>query len=152
MAPLAPAEIPAAIGVLARGMRDNPIHVAALGADADRRERILARLFEAMWQHMDQHALCARLDGEVVGVCGRLPPGACRPTPVQGLRMAPGLAAERAADAAADDALGRRRGAGATPTSGTSTSGRSRSIATSRARDSAARCSPSTRRTSIVRG
>ena len=91
MAPLAPREIPAAIGVLARGMRDNPIHVAALGGDADRRERILARLFESMWRHMDQHALCARLDGQVVGVCGRLPPGACRPTPMQGLRMAPGI-------------------------------------------------------------
>jgi ribosomal protein S18 acetylase RimI-like enzyme len=93
VAPLAPPEIPAAIGVLARGMRDNPIHVAALGDDADRRERILARLFEAMWRHMDQYALCARLDGEVVGVCGRLPPGGCRPTIVQGLRMAPGMAA-----------------------------------------------------------
>jgi ribosomal protein S18 acetylase RimI-like enzyme len=93
VAPLAPPEIPAAIGVLARGMRDNPIHVAALGDDADRRERILARLFEAMWRHMDQYALCARLDGQVVGVCGRLPPGGCRPTPGQGLRMAPGMAA-----------------------------------------------------------
>ena len=91
VAPLAPPGIPAAIGVLARGMRDNPIHVAALGGDADRRERILARLFEAMWRHMDQHALCARLDGRVVGVCGRLPPGGCRPTPLQGLRLAPGL-------------------------------------------------------------
>jgi GNAT superfamily N-acetyltransferase len=93
VAPLAPAEIPAAIGVLARGMRDNPIHVAALGDDAERRERILERLFRSMWRHMDQQALCARLDGEVVGVCGRLPPGACRPTPGQGLRMAPGLVA-----------------------------------------------------------
>jgi ribosomal protein S18 acetylase RimI-like enzyme len=93
VAPLAPAEIPAAIGVLARGMRDNPIHVAALGDDADRRERTLARLFEAMWRHMDQYALCARVDGQVVGVCGRLPPSGCFPTPMQGLRMAPGLAA-----------------------------------------------------------
>jgi ribosomal protein S18 acetylase RimI-like enzyme len=93
VAPLAPPEIPAAIGVLARGMRDNPIHIAALGGDANRRERILERLFRSMWRHMDQQALCARLDGQVVGVCGRLPPGGCRPSPGQGLRMAPGLAA-----------------------------------------------------------
>jgi ribosomal protein S18 acetylase RimI-like enzyme len=93
VAPLAPTETFAAIGVLARGMRDNPIHVAALGDDADRRERILERLFRSMWRHMDQHALCARLDGQVVGVCGRLPPGACRPTAGQGLRMAPALVA-----------------------------------------------------------
>ena len=92
MAPLAPAEMPAAIGVLARGMRDNPIHVAALGGDADRRERMLRGMFTSMWRHMDQHALCARRDGELVGVCGRLPPGGCRPTPAQGLRMAPAIA------------------------------------------------------------
>jgi hypothetical protein len=30
-------ELPDAIGVLARGMRDNPLHVAAYGRDADRR-------------------------------------------------------------------------------------------------------------------
>jgi ribosomal protein S18 acetylase RimI-like enzyme len=91
--PLKPTEIPAAVGVLARGMRDNPIHVAALGPDPDRRERLLGKLFASMFRHMDQRALCARRDGELVGVCGRLPPGACRPTAVQGLRMSPSLAA-----------------------------------------------------------
>jgi ribosomal protein S18 acetylase RimI-like enzyme len=93
VARLTPSEVPAAVGVLARGMRDNPIHVAALGDDADRRERLLARMFTGMWRHMDQRALCARRDGEVVGVCGRLPPGACRPTLLQGLRMTPALIA-----------------------------------------------------------
>ena len=74
-------------------MRDNPIHIAAFGPDTERRVRMLARLFTAIWRHMDQHALCARRNGDLVGVCGRLPPGACRPTPLQGLRMAPALAA-----------------------------------------------------------
>ena len=91
--PLPPADVPAAIGVLSRGMRDNPIHVAALGDDPERRERILTRLFASMWRNMDQRALCARRDGAVVGVCGRLGPGDCRPTPLQGLRMAPSLVA-----------------------------------------------------------
>jgi ribosomal protein S18 acetylase RimI-like enzyme len=93
VARLTQSEVPAAVGVLARGMRDNPIHVAVLGDDADRRERLLARMFTGMWRHMDQRALCARRDGEVVGVCGRLPPGACRPTTLQGLRMTPALIA-----------------------------------------------------------
>jgi ribosomal protein S18 acetylase RimI-like enzyme len=87
---LVPDDVPAAVGVLARGMRDNPIHVAALGSDADRRERLLKLMFEAMWAHMDQStALCARRNGDVVGVCGRLPPGACKPSPATGLRMLP---------------------------------------------------------------
>jgi ribosomal protein S18 acetylase RimI-like enzyme len=41
---------------------------------------------------MDQQALAARRGGELVGICGRLPPGACRPSPVQGLLMTPALA------------------------------------------------------------
>jgi ribosomal protein S18 acetylase RimI-like enzyme len=89
---LTPADVPAAVGVLARGMRDNPIHVAVLGPDPERRERLLARMFGALWRHWDQErALCARRDGELVGVCGRLPPGACRLSPIQSLRMAPVL-------------------------------------------------------------
>jgi ribosomal protein S18 acetylase RimI-like enzyme len=91
--PLKRTDLAAAVGALARGMRDNPIHVAALGPDPERRERLLARLFASMFEHMDQRALCARRDGELVGVCGRLPPGACRPTAMQGLRMFPSLAA-----------------------------------------------------------
>jgi ribosomal protein S18 acetylase RimI-like enzyme len=89
---LAPADLPLAVGVLARGMRDNPIHVAAFGPDPERRERLLARLFTSMFRHMEQHALGARRDGELVGVCGRLPAGRCRPTTGQSLRMAPTIA------------------------------------------------------------
>jgi ribosomal protein S18 acetylase RimI-like enzyme len=90
---LAPADVPAAVGVLARGMRDNPIHVAAFGPDPERRERMLARMFRSLWRHWDQReALCAKRDGELVGVCGRLGPGACRLSPLQGLRMVPVLA------------------------------------------------------------
>lgn len=88
------ADVPAAVGVLARGMRDNPIHVAAFGPDPERRERLLARMFAAMWRHWDeQHALCARRDGELVGVCGQLAPGHCRLTIVQGMRLAPTIVA-----------------------------------------------------------
>jgi ribosomal protein S18 acetylase RimI-like enzyme len=92
--PLAEADVQAAVGVLARGMRDNPIHVAVLGPDPERRERLLARMFGRLWRFWDhERALCARRDGEVVGVCGRLAPGACRLTLVEEMRMAPVLAA-----------------------------------------------------------
>jgi ribosomal protein S18 acetylase RimI-like enzyme len=91
---LTPADVPAAVGVLARGMRDNPIHVAVLGPDPERRERLLARMFAGLWRHWDQRqALGARRGGELVGVCGRLAPGACRLSMAQSLRMAPVLAA-----------------------------------------------------------
>jgi GNAT superfamily N-acetyltransferase len=93
VAQLTDADLPAAVGVLARGMRDNPIHVAVFGPDPERRERQLARMFAALWRHWDQHrALCARRDGEVVGVCGRLAPGACRLNAAQALRVSPLLA------------------------------------------------------------
>ena len=92
--PLTPADVPAAVGVLARGMRDNPIHVAVLGDDPARREHLLGRMFSALWRIWNQeHALCARRDGELVGVCGRLAPGDCRLTAMQSVRMAPVLAA-----------------------------------------------------------
>jgi ribosomal protein S18 acetylase RimI-like enzyme len=91
---LTPADVPAAMGVLARGMRDNPIHVAVLGEDPARREHLLGRMFSVVWRLWDQEdALCAKRDGEVVGVCGRLQPGGCQLTFIQSARMAPVLAA-----------------------------------------------------------
>jgi len=86
---LAAADVPHAVGVLTRGMRDNPIHVAALGEDPERRERLLAGMFRTLWRVWDQDALCAKRDGEVVGVCGRLPPGRCRLSAPRSLRMTP---------------------------------------------------------------
>jgi ribosomal protein S18 acetylase RimI-like enzyme len=78
----------AAAGVLARGMRDNPVHHAVFGPDPDRRVRVLQPMFRTMlgiWRHP---VICARLDGELVGVVTPLPPGACRPPVGQGLRLA----------------------------------------------------------------
>jgi GNAT superfamily N-acetyltransferase len=92
--PMTLTDVPAAVGVLARGMRDNPIHVAAFGPDPERRERLLGRMFTTMWRHWDTgHALCARRDGELVGVCGRLAPGQCRLTAAQSIRIAPSILA-----------------------------------------------------------
>jgi GNAT superfamily N-acetyltransferase len=83
-------EIPAAVGVLSRGMRDNPLHVAAFGPDPGQRERRLRRLFAALFRVlMAQPPLGAWRDGELVGVTGIAPPGTCRPGAAQRLRMLP---------------------------------------------------------------
>lgn len=83
-----------AVGVLARGMRDNPIHVAAFGPDPERRVRILYRMFSDLFRVLKRwQAVCALRDGDVVGVAGRAEDGACMPNTVQKLRLAPGMLA-----------------------------------------------------------
>ncbi len=41
-----------ALGVISRGMRDNPIHVAAFGDDPERRKKSLHRFFGAAFAVM----------------------------------------------------------------------------------------------------
>lgn len=81
------------LDVVARGMRDNPVNVAAFGEDPEARRRRFRRLAAAMFSVSDlSHTLVARReDGLVVGVCGMLPPGDCRPGLGQQLRMLPAL-------------------------------------------------------------
>jgi Acetyltransferase (GNAT) family len=81
---IAESETADAIGVLARGMRDNPIHVAALGADPAHRVVGLTQLFSGMIP-MQPEPLRAREDGEVVGVCGLFSPPECVLHAVAGL-------------------------------------------------------------------
>ena len=81
------------LDVLSRGMRDNPVHVAAFGDDPEIRRRQFRKLVAAMFSVSDlSHALVARReDGVVVGVCGMMPPGNCLPGLGQQLRMLPTL-------------------------------------------------------------
>jgi GNAT superfamily N-acetyltransferase len=89
---LKPALLDEAVGVLARGMRDNPIHVAAFGPDPERRVRILFRMFGDLFRVLDGYeAVCATRAGAIVGVAGRAESGACTPTALQKLRLAPAL-------------------------------------------------------------
>jgi GNAT superfamily N-acetyltransferase len=69
VAPLTPAELDAAVGVLARGMRDNPLHVAAFGDDPGARVTKLTGMF-TMVLGMQPDALRADEDGTIVGTCG----------------------------------------------------------------------------------
>jgi ribosomal protein S18 acetylase RimI-like enzyme len=84
------------VEVTARGMRDNPMHVAVYGEDPEVRLRKLRRMFGAAAKVLDlhRHLLVARdPDGAIVGVCGTMPPGGCRPSVGQQLRLMPQLLA-----------------------------------------------------------
>jgi len=86
-------DIPAAVGVLARGMRDNPLHVAAYGDDPDRRERVHGKVMGFVLARMSaQQPLVAVEAGDVVGVAGATPPGRCQPSGGERIRMVPTLA------------------------------------------------------------
>ena len=83
-----------AIEVLALGMRDSPIHVAAFGEDPETRVSSLRRLFGGIFRTSKTfQPLCARAEGRIIGVCGVAPPATCRPGPLQQLRMLPSMLA-----------------------------------------------------------
>jgi GNAT superfamily N-acetyltransferase len=83
-----------AIGVIARGMRDNPLHVAAFGPDPDRRERCHARLVRSLFTDGTRNRpIGAWRDCRLVGVAGLLVDGGCCPGAGESLRTLPTLAA-----------------------------------------------------------
>ncbi len=91
---LAPAELRAAAGLLAEGMRDNPLHVAVFGIDSIRRERRLLRFFVELTRYVRANGvlLGAFAEHEMVGVLGMMAPGRCRPPVPDALRFAAALA------------------------------------------------------------
>jgi ribosomal protein S18 acetylase RimI-like enzyme len=87
---LRPEEVDEAVYVIARGMRDNPLHVAAYGDDPERRLRSHARLTQGLFRSFPaQQPICAARDGALVGVTGVAPVGTCKPTASQRLRLLP---------------------------------------------------------------
>lgn len=83
-----------ALGVVVRGMLDNPVHVAAFGEDRDRRRKSLRRLFGALAANenrMRRMIVARDAAGTIVGVCGEMPSDQCQPTLGQTLGMAPAL-------------------------------------------------------------
>jgi ribosomal protein S18 acetylase RimI-like enzyme len=83
-------ETESAVELLARGMRDNPLHVAAFGEDAEQRRRSLTRMFGAMFRVFGaQRPICALDDGKIVAVTGVAPAGTCQPSALQRLRIMP---------------------------------------------------------------
>jgi ribosomal protein S18 acetylase RimI-like enzyme len=91
---LGPDEIAEAVQVLARGMRDNPLHLAAYGDDPERRVRSHALLMGALFKAFgSQEPIAAVRDGRLAGVTGVAPMGTCQPTASQRLRMLPAMVA-----------------------------------------------------------
>jgi ribosomal protein S18 acetylase RimI-like enzyme len=91
---LRPGDVPEAVGVLARGMRDNPLHVAAYGDDPEWRLRCHASLMRGLFRAFPaQQPICAVRDHTLVGVTGVAPVGTCQPTATQRLRLLPSVVA-----------------------------------------------------------
>jgi ribosomal protein S18 acetylase RimI-like enzyme len=91
---LRPDEVAAAVAVLARGMRDNPLHVAAYGDDPERRRQCHARMMRGLFRAFGaQQPICAVRDGTLLGVTGVAPVATCQPTVGQRLRLLPSLLA-----------------------------------------------------------
>jgi len=91
---LAPSEARLAAAVLGRGMRDNPLHIAALGEDSAFRENALAgifRAFLAMEVSKKGCVLAAFRQGTLVGVCGMMRPGCCQLAPPEKIALLPKL-------------------------------------------------------------
>ena len=91
--PLVQAETATAAAVLGRGMRDNPIHERAFGPDPGRREAALTRLFgDVLGGHVEKGTVLGGFSsGTLVGVCSMVPPGGCRLSGMDKLRMIPTL-------------------------------------------------------------
>jgi GNAT superfamily N-acetyltransferase len=90
---LEPRDMPTAALVAARGMRDNPLHVAALGDDPQRRVRVMQRIFTRMFPLGGRDALVAWQDGRLVGVAGSAVPGRCRPSGLDRVKLVPAMLA-----------------------------------------------------------
>ncbi len=88
---LTPGETDAAAAVLGRGMRDNPLHVRAFGADSDPRERTLTRIFQGVLrQYVSKGVILGAFDSDaLVGVCAMVEPGRCQPSGGERLRLLP---------------------------------------------------------------
>jgi len=84
-------EFAGAIEVITRGMRDNPLHIQALGADPEARIAGLKRMFDNVLPLISRKGVVlGAFDGnELLGVAGMLSPGNCRPAPLEMLIILP---------------------------------------------------------------
>lgn len=91
---ISPSELRLAAAVLGRGMRDNPLHIAAFGGDSAFREKTLAgvfRAFLAMEVATKGLVVGAFKNGSLVGVCGMMRPGCCQLAPPEKIILLPKL-------------------------------------------------------------
>ena len=81
------------IAVLTRGMRDNPLHISALGPDGKIRAQRLHRMFALVISMIRRKGvlLGAFAGSTLTGVAGMVPPGRCRPTLMENVTLLPRL-------------------------------------------------------------
>ena len=86
-------DLSAAIGILARGMRDNPLHICAFGREADVRGARLHRMFTvALPIIFEKGVLLGAFEGDaLVGVAGMALPGRCQPLAREKVALLPRL-------------------------------------------------------------
>jgi GNAT superfamily N-acetyltransferase len=86
-------EMPQAATLLARGMRDNPIHRRIFGDDPERRRRGLLALYGRVLPQIRSkgRVVGVHLDGGLAGVLGMTEPGRCQPRPREMLALVPSL-------------------------------------------------------------
>ena len=79
---LGASELEPAAALLGRGMRGNPLHVRVFGPDPAHREGALTRFFlPVLRQYLPKGRILGGFRaGALVGVCGMVQPGRCRPT------------------------------------------------------------------------
>ena len=85
-----PSEMEAVVGLISRGMRDNPTHVAALGEDPGRRQKRVRRIFSKVLPvmgHFDHLLVARHPDGTILGVLGMAAPGRCQPNAKQRMQL-----------------------------------------------------------------
>src|SRR5262245_17404489 len=84
-------EFAKAIEVIARGMRDNPLHIQALGSEPEERIAGLKRMFDNVLPLISRKGavLGAFNHSELVGVAGMLSPRNCQPAPLERLIILP---------------------------------------------------------------
>lgn len=79
----------------AGGMRDNPLHVAAFGANADRRAVRMRRMFPVALSMVSRKGLIlgAFQGAAMVGVAATVPSTGCQPSPAETIMLAPRMLA-----------------------------------------------------------
>lgn len=77
--PVDSAERDRAADLAASGMRDNPLHMAVIGADPANREHLMRELFRVLLTHDGRSVLGAWQSGRLVGMAGYAAPGCCQP-------------------------------------------------------------------------
>jgi len=85
------ADLPSAVGIVARGMRDNPLHIAAFGTDTEQRGQRLIRMFMvALPLILSKGVVLGAFDGDtLVGIAGMIAPGQCQPSLAEKLAVMP---------------------------------------------------------------